>query len=243
MKIVFSRKGFDSKFGGGPSPILDGRPVSLPIPGSNGESCTYSDRGLADIVERASRKKLTGSSPCHDDPMFADGHCWLGQVGAAQGHLTNQGVGVGDIFLFFGLFTDPATGDPHHRIFGYMEVFSRGSPTSMASQGNWLEPPRPHPHFSGSWHRNNAIWFGAGGTAQSASDSLRLTANGERRWSHWQVPDWMHKHRPTYLKGDWRWQDGQMLNTRGIWQEGVCNIGNAKEPRRWLESILAEIAA
>ncbi|CAI8922445.1 hypothetical protein EMIT0158MI4_310005 [Burkholderia ambifaria] len=28
----------------------------------------------------------------------------LGQTGAAQGHLSNNGVGAGDVFLFFGWF-------------------------------------------------------------------------------------------------------------------------------------------
>ena len=33
MKVVFSRKGFDSQYGGMPSPILsDGTLLSLPIP-------------------------------------------------------------------------------------------------------------------------------------------------------------------------------------------------------------------
>lgn len=32
MRIIFSRKGFDSAAGKAPSPILDGRPLSLPIP-------------------------------------------------------------------------------------------------------------------------------------------------------------------------------------------------------------------
>jgi hypothetical protein len=32
MKIIFSRKGFDTTFGGVPSPIIHGVPYSLPIP-------------------------------------------------------------------------------------------------------------------------------------------------------------------------------------------------------------------
>ncbi|MEL6529675.1 MAG: hypothetical protein AAFQ27_06905, partial [Pseudomonadota bacterium] len=28
MKVILSRKGFDSSAGGGPSPIVDGRPIS-----------------------------------------------------------------------------------------------------------------------------------------------------------------------------------------------------------------------
>ena len=43
MKIVLSRKGFDSSSGGYPSPILpDGKMLSLPIPG-DWETLTYSD--------------------------------------------------------------------------------------------------------------------------------------------------------------------------------------------------------
>ncbi|MCX7865309.1 MAG: hypothetical protein N2423_09805 [Novosphingobium sp.] len=238
MKIVFSRKGFDSRFGGAPSPIINGRPLSLPIPGSNGEITTYADRGLARIVEKATQGRLTGASACHDDPMFAHGHCWLGQVGAAQGHLLNQRVRPGDVFLFFGLFADPQTGAWHHRIFGYMRVLATGSPDVIARARHWVEPPRPHPHFSGTWQRNNAIWFGTGKTAPSACEALRLTAPGERRWSRWHVPEWLIAHRPTYLKGDWRWIDRQTLDARGIWQEAVCDIGEADEPRRWLDSIL-----
>lgn len=32
MKLIFSRKGFDSSAGGVPSPIVEGRPISFPIP-------------------------------------------------------------------------------------------------------------------------------------------------------------------------------------------------------------------
>jgi hypothetical protein len=173
--------------------------------------------------------------------MFADGHCWLGQVGAAQGHLRNQGVGPGDHFLFFGLFADPETGERHHRIFGFMRVLATGAPGEVRQAPCWREPPRPHPHLAGEWHRSNALWFGEGRTARRASDALRLTVRGERRFARWAVPDWLMHKPPTYLQGNWRQIDETMLDTRGIWQEGVCHIGDAQEPRRWLEGIVAEI--
>ena len=44
-----------------------------------------------------------------------------GQCGAAQSHLANQGVGEGDVFLFFGLFAGE-NGARHHRIFGWLEA-------------------------------------------------------------------------------------------------------------------------
>jgi hypothetical protein len=242
MRIVFSRKGFDSKFGGGASPIVDGRPVSLPIPASNGEQASYAQRGLAELVATASRGKLAGDSKCHDDPMFAQGHCWLGQVGAAQGHLRNQCVGPGDMFLFFGLYVEPDSGERHHRLFGWMRVADSGAPHEIAQTPGWREPPRPHPHFSGQWRGENAIWFGKGAMSASASPTLRLTAAGERGWARWRMPEWLAHFRPSYLGGDWRWSEPGLLDARGIWQETVCDIGEAEEPRRWLELILTEMA-
>lgn len=112
MKIVFSRKGFDSQYGGVASPILpDGGITSFPIPSRYG-------RPVGDLSFRG--KPLTtllndlagGVGTVHLDPdLQAD--CvsrrsgWrpsFGQVGNAQSHLENQGVEVGDVFLFFGWF-------------------------------------------------------------------------------------------------------------------------------------------
>ena len=98
MKIVFSRKGFDTSRpgGGGASPIVDGRPVSLPIPYYEEQSrTTFADLDLADHVYSASKGRITGSEICHNDPMFENGKCALGQISSAQGHLRKQGVGAG----------------------------------------------------------------------------------------------------------------------------------------------------
>jgi hypothetical protein len=49
MKVILSRKGFDSSYGGFASPILpDGRIISLPIPSSDKEALRYSDLKLDD---------------------------------------------------------------------------------------------------------------------------------------------------------------------------------------------------
>ncbi len=124
MRIVFSRKGFDSGSGGFPSPIIDGRPISLPIPTQRRSVTTYGDLGLGDIVEHVTRGRLARMSLCHHDPMFEAARCALGQTGAAQAHLERNGVTAGDMFLFFGLFADEEGRDRHHRIFGYLEVES-----------------------------------------------------------------------------------------------------------------------
>ena len=97
MKIIFSRKGFDSASGGAPSPIYEGRPISIPIPYAVRSETTYGDLGLGAVVEWLTKGSLTRTSFCHQDPMFEGRRCAFGQVEASQGHLENNGVGVGDV--------------------------------------------------------------------------------------------------------------------------------------------------
>jgi len=72
MKIILSRKGFDSSNGGCPSPIMpDGTLLSLPIPTS--DDVCFSDiawNGItyADILHQISPKKTFTN--CHLDPVY-----------------------------------------------------------------------------------------------------------------------------------------------------------------------------
>jgi len=131
-RLIFSRKGFDSGWGGKPSPILpDGKLISLPIP-DPGSELTYDDCFAAngdtfasllrrlgiDHVRvptgggRTERIALADKPGCHLDPdldraAMPRRESWrpaFGQVGASQTHLANHGVGPGDVFLFFGWF-------------------------------------------------------------------------------------------------------------------------------------------
>lgn len=242
MRIVFSRKGFDSSAGGGPSPIVDGRPISLPIPAGAASAVTYGDLGLGDLADRASRGKLGAGDACHHDPMFRDdGTCIFGQCGAAQTHLERQGVGLGDVFVFFGLFADEHSGERHHRIFGYLradEIISLagGVPADLIDMG--------HPHALAMHHKNDCIWRGEGRTARRASDALRLTVP-EGPPSLWNRPDWLKQGGLSYHDRADRWlraKDGQRrLRSVARGQEFVADIGRRKAPRSWLEGIIAEI--
>lgn len=240
MKLVFSRKGFDSSYGGAPSPIIDGRPVSLPIPGERGEVSTYGRLGLGDLVERITRGRMGAESACHDDPMFADGHVWFGQVNAAQGHLRKQGVGIGDVFLFFGLFADPDTGERHHRIFGFMRVFCHGAPELVRAHEAWSEPQRPHPHLVGAWEASNTLYHGPGETARTASPALRLTRPGGPL-NLWDVPKWLQATGLTYHRNPARWPAAGLLDSAKRGQEFVCDIGGSPDAQRWLDGVIAEI--
>lgn len=125
MKIIFSRKGFDSSAGGSPSLIFpDGTLFSIPIPSSK-DDCFYSDLSfqyqgdpIQIILNEISGKRLYGNSRrvdcdyslkqqrCHHDPMLIpqSNNFVLGQAGNAEVHLRNQDIKMGDIFLFYGWF-------------------------------------------------------------------------------------------------------------------------------------------
>ena len=120
MKIILSRKGFDSAWGGCPSPVLpDGTMLSMPIPTNEDNSIHYEDirfqdSSYLDIWKQLRPRQQKFPSYCHLDPdlrrdvRMAPGN-WraaFGQVDASQSHLAYQGVGVGDLFLFFGWFRE-----------------------------------------------------------------------------------------------------------------------------------------
>ena len=241
MDIVFSRKGFDSGSGGYPSPIVKGRPISLPIPTERRSETTYDKLGLGDMVERITRGKITGDHLCHEDPMFADGRCAFGQTGAAQSHLSNQGVSVGDVFVFFGLFSDEATGEPHHRIYSFLNVQKTLTLGSQPKNNDVLAGfPRRHPHTIGEWNENNTLYVGEGVCCRSASNELRLTKFGNPV-SVWQTPPWLRQAGLSYHGREERWLGHDMLRSVGRGQEFVANIDAYPAAHEWLDQIIAEI--
>ncbi len=134
MKIILSRKGFDTGYGGIANPILpDGRFHPLPIPYGHGAPIRYQDlpppeglggdlRTLADFVmahgATMKRKKplpplpVTAETIAHLDPDLAVSSLrrmpgWrplFGQTGDALRILRNRQVGPGSLFIFFGRY-------------------------------------------------------------------------------------------------------------------------------------------
>ncbi len=115
MKIILSRKGFDSSAGGIACPIMpDGRLLSLPIPQADGpvkfSQLSFQGKSVSSLIKQLGCKEWR--SGCHLDPdlmpeLIERPEGWyptLGQHGAAQRHLETEGVGPGDLFLFFGWF-------------------------------------------------------------------------------------------------------------------------------------------
>lgn len=240
MRIIFSRKGFDLGSGKAPSPIIDGRPISLPIPTSRRSHTRYADLGLGNLVEKVTRRKLKAEHLCHHDPMFVEDYCLFGQCGIAQSHLQKQQIGVGDVFLFFGLFSDERTGELHHRIFGYLQIAESVQGPMALSDLISRFPNLHHPHLIGEWSSNNCIYIGEGTTARTASDRLRLTQKGGPL-RHWILPAWIEEQGMTYHGSPRRWLGNGRLEIVSRGQEFVVDTQNRCDALRWLDSIIEEI--
>ena len=147
MKVVLSRKGMDSRAGGIPSPILpDGTLLSLPIPNEKSGvpygDLVYKGRTYQQIIQQIHPTFDFQKHPfCHLDPdiygVLKNKHAgWkpaFGQYEIPAKHLDGQGVDVGDVFLFYGMFRKTEAlpngtlhfvkGAPiQHIIYGYMVV-------------------------------------------------------------------------------------------------------------------------
>ena len=116
MKVILSRKGFDSANGGIVSPIFeDGTMISMPIPAEE-DSYSYDDlcyQGVSyrDIIDDLNYRGSTyhchvdpDLDPCRRKDAVAGWFPAFGQVNAAASYLLNNGISVGDLFLFFGNF-------------------------------------------------------------------------------------------------------------------------------------------
>ncbi|RKF22578.1 hypothetical protein D6851_04995 [Altericroceibacterium spongiae] len=242
MRIIFSRKGFDSASGGGPSPIIDGRPVSLPIPASVSTGVSYASLGMETMVENASKGRVCAEMPCHYDPLFtSQGTCLFGQVGAAQTHLANHKIRTGDVFLFFGLFREKQE-KPHHRIFGYLRIEEIVPLHECPEEKLRFFADQGHPHALSPLGNNDTIYCGPGTTAAHASPALRLTAQ-DTKPSLWAIPSWLKHTGLSYHHKPERWLRGNRLQSVARGQEFVANIGRRKTPREWLKTIIKEIEA
>lgn len=208
MKIIFSRKGLDSSFGNYASPIMpDGQLCWLPIPE---DSCKkpalptygdirFGDTDLGKIIEDLSSNHINAGKKVHLDPDIFFQHRdrktnWrpvFGQAGAAESHLRNRGVNVGDIFLFFGWFKQSEfvngklkykkSAPDLHVLYGWLQVaeiirlsefyipqglFFPDNSQNIRDIPDWL---KDHPHLIG----NN---YGKSDTLYFSSD--KLTING-----------------------------------------------------------------
>jgi hypothetical protein len=221
LKIIFSRKGFDSTAGGCPSPIIDGQPFSLPIPSNMPTPTRFRDLkgpygSLVSDLTRNRRSRVTANDWCHLDPDINPDSLprqtgWrgaLGQVSAAQKHLANQGVQPGDLFIFWGLFRPVKhdgywrfVGRPEHRIWGWLhvaEIIELGTDGSHAvTKRPWLSD---HPHARAGWSPQNVLYIASeefiiGSRVLRGSGTLKTgyrLSEARANVSTWRAPDWLN---------------------------------------------------
>jgi hypothetical protein len=277
VRIVLSRKGVDSSAEGGGtrSPLLpDGTMLSIPIPESAqvpgiayrdiraGAYGTYADVMRQLRIAASRRPHLDPDLDRAARPRMAGWRGMFGQANQAQTHLRNQGVGPGDLVVFFGRFRRAVangsalswTGPDFHAIWGYLQVDQIWDWTACQGAPVWA---RQHPHVDhGDRYGGSVVYTAAEhltlGTQPTGlpgfgrlrwHDDLRLTAPDARKLTDWELPMcvWPDGTSPTlsYHENPTRWtrrNKAVRLNAVGRGQEFVMR--STSDIASWLLGLL-----
>ena len=140
----------------------------------------------------------------------------LGQTSIAQGHLDKQGVGAGDIFLFFGLYRRVektihgwhfVRGAPElHVLWGWLQVARKYRVADIGPDD--LVWARHHPHLFGGYRGDNNTVYAASTKLELGRDDqgeipgwgvfpkfdprLVLTDPNGAGVSNWRLPRWFY---------------------------------------------------
>ena len=259
-RIILSRKGFDGTAGGFPSPIFDdGTMFSIPIlePENPAQEIhtRYSDlrrQGALEfpksLITSPVRQIDLSDLDVHLDPdirpelrpAFASKDCekllLFGQDGRAQRELSNNGVGEGDLFLFFGWFKDARRdGDSvrfegrarnrivgvAHVIWGWLQVEKSHLIKPEGDLPVELKCASHHPHIEHrAYYMNNCVYVGrqhlsfneslpGAGVFSRYGPALRLTCPNESdQRSLWRLPAFLEQCAVgRAIRGNWERTD------------------------------------
>lgn len=235
MKLILSRKGFDSEFGHNASPIFpDGTMFSLPIPDSGSvvayEHLTHKGINIGDVVagiqhNEAWRRYGAGLDPDVNAESIQHPNGWrpiYGQAERAETHLREQGVETGDLFLFFGSFKRVEEGDRGwrflrgacelHVVWGWLQVGEIHDVGDLADDDlNWAR--EYHPHLNMNWQPDpNTLYI--------ARDALRVgnrfKAPGAGVFE--QIHDRLVLTEPGMSKSNWRLERLFFPDTEEKWE-------------------------
>ena len=263
-----SKRGYSDlrrPYGGVPSPIFpDGSMYSLPVPGEDADiKVTYGDLyheiedsqiNIGQVVEDLTQNQWTSEdwtyvSPDIREPFQSNIEGQPGLVGAAgaqQGHLRKQGIGKGDLFLFFGLFRRV------EQLAGKW-CFVRDAPQQHVLFG-WLQVGLIHKAGDGSaWYAamerlswGDDISLPGAGVFPLFHERLALTKAGGSA-SEWRLPRWFYPdppkpcltYHPLHL---WRWDNEYAyVQRRGPGQEFVLNAGQYPEAQTWASQLIRDL--
>ncbi len=212
--------------------------ISLPIPSAL-DRLDYArlrcptGQSYAEIIETlAAGARIDGRGAHLDPDLYARARPrkvgWrpaFGQRGAAAGHLNNQGVGVGDLFLFYGWFRHAHHVDGRlqfvrghsgfHAIYAYLEVGSVVRPHTDDLPA-WL---RDHPHAAHARRTdaNNAIYVAndrltriptTAGAGMLRYRPARVLSKPGLTRSRWALDPHLFRKRPISYHSDAAWRAG-----------------------------------
>lgn len=277
MKLILSRKAFDSGTGKVANPILDdGSMIPMPIPDKQSpiryKDVTVAGQDLGKVAAELTNGRTRADHFAHLDPDLIESAYprepgWrpiFGQVGAAQSVLAREGVGRGDLFLFFGWFRRVTSsggrlrfvpGAPDlHVLWGWLQV-DEVVPVGGVEHPAWMAY---HPHIASPRGRGNTVYVArdklvldgieldlpGAGVFDHYDDRLRLTKEGSNR-SIWELPSWFapDSSRPPlgYHSDPDRWRlDGDRveLQSAARGQEFVLDTNWYPEAFGWLRGLL-----
>ena len=220
MKLILSRKGFDSQSGGSPSPIFpNGTLYSLPIPHDQSEvtygDLWHGDTNIGEMVADLTCNRIGSKVHAHLDPdinhvAYPRQEGWqplFGQSGAAQGHLDNQGVQIDDLFLYFGLFrkVEKISGrwcfvkdaPKQHILWGWLQIGEIHKVDDLAKDELPWTCYHPHRHLSRDKDPTNTLYIascglnlGGGPIAQGAGMFPEIS-----RTTGFDKPKWIRSNR------------------------------------------------
>lgn len=267
MKVILSRKGFDSEYGGMPSPILpDNTMLSFPIPDETGnlsyDQLYINGKAYSELLKELRPKAYDMLNEkyrlrCHLDPdIRKDAVCeraakWIpvfGQCDAAEGHLRNMGVDIGDIFLYFGTFRKTEYTPEHglrfipgspelHVIFGYFQIGKRIiKQDEINTLCNW------HPHANRDDCINNTVYIPtdklsccpeiSGSGVLNFDEKLVLTKENCSK-SKWVLPEFLRETTISYHPNGFK---DEYFQSAGKGQEFV--IGEHSKLEDWCLGLL-----
>ena len=178
MRLILSRKAFDSGAGKVANPILDdGSMIPMPIPDKQSpiryEDVTIAGQNLGRVADELTNGRTRADHFAHLVPDLIESAYprepgWrplFGQVDAAQSVLAREEVGPGDLFLFFGWFRRVASsrgrlryvpGAPDlHVIWGWMQI-DDVIPVGSVEHPAWM---KYHPHIASPRGRGNTVYI------------------------------------------------------------------------------------
>lgn len=264
MKIILSRKGYDSTYGSGASPIMpNGDLISIPIPSANNEEgCAYSSmeyngKSYLDLMQELGLK-IPRDKSGHFNPDLcrntikreANWSGIFGQTGAALSHLEKSNLEKGDIFLFFGSFKRTIQKETlkferdyeRHIIFGYLIIDQILKPEDDPKNLIF----NTHPNFKNAsvYKNSNTVYIAKDKNDYGIfkyRDELVLTRNGFTK-SQWELPMIFHPANGTQISRHTNKNieirgNTVLLSSVGIGQDFVIE-GNP-DVEKWAKAIIS----